>query len=656
MGIQPSLHRLVTCVRAPAVALFGRDGAMEPGGAQGVYVGDQRVLDRLALTLGGAAPEPVATWLEGPSSARFVALARTVGDPGPDPTVRVTRLVTAHPDGLSEDVTVTSEADSAVRARLELRLEVGLTPVDDVKAGEPGRTQATVEPVVPPATDAAAWTGRRDGDEVRIELTTEDGRVDVDGRTVTVAWDLDLPARSEWHGTWQLAVTDSSGVVRAPTAPAPWSTASLTTADHRLAAFVQRSLDDLDALRLVTVDQPETQFLAAGSPWYMALFGRDSLWAARLMLPFGTELLAGTLEVLARRQGRRTDPTTGEQPGKILHEVRRGAPFPMTRGAAGEASVYYGTVDATALWVSGLHDAWRWGLDPARVAALMPQLEAAMRWLTTDADSDGDGFLEYYDVTGRGLSNQGWKDSHDAIRFRDGRLASGAIALVEVQGYAYAAASAAAELAEAFGRPQAEEWTAWAAALAGRFRERFWVEDPTGRYPALALDGDKRAVDSLTSNIGHLLGTGILDATEARTVADRLTAPDMLSGFGLRTMSTAAGGYNPSSYHCGSVWPHDTAIVALGLHQEGLTDHAVALITALVDAAAATDYRLPELFCGDEASESPALVPYPAACRPQAWSAASAGAAVQILLGASPPPRPGAGGHPPLPQRAAPPR
>jgi glycogen debranching enzyme len=169
--------------------------------------------------------------------------------------------------------------------------------------------------------------------------------------------------------------------------------------------------------------------------------------------------------------------------------------------------------------------------------------------------------------------------------------------------------------------------------LATRFRAAFWVDDGDGPYPALALDGDKRPVDSLTSNIGHLLGTGILEPAEARAVAARLAGPDMVSGYGLRTMSTTAGGYNPSSYHCGSVWPHDTAIVALGLHREGLTDQAVDLVAMLVRAAATTDYRLPELFCGDDAAEAPALVPYPAACRPQAWSAASAGAAIQVVLG-----------------------
>jgi glycogen debranching enzyme len=260
-----------------------------------------------------------------------------------------------------------------------------------------------------------------------------------------------------------------------------------------------------------------------------------------------------------------------------------------------------------------------------------------MEWVVGDGDADGDGFLEYIDTSGRGLANQGWKDSPDAVRFRDGRRATGPIALVEVQGYAHEAALAAARLLTAFDRAGAERWLDWAAALAERFRSSFWVEDAYGPYPAMALDGAKRPVDSPTSNIGHLLGSGLLTREEASLVAGRLAGEELNSGFGLRTMSSAVGGYSPLSYHCGSVWPHDTAVVALGLAREGFPEQAAALAMGLLDAADTFGWRLPELYAGDSTALSARPVPYPAACHPQAWAAAAGVAALQVLLGLSAP-------------------
>jgi glycogen debranching enzyme len=244
-------------------------------------------------------------------------------------------------------------------------------------------------------------------------------------------------------------------------------------------------------------------------------------------------------------------------------------------------------------------------------------------------DADGDGLLEYRDVSGRGLANQGWKDSHDSVRFATGEIAEAPVTLCEVQGYAYQAAMAGADLLEAFGQPAAEYWRGWAARLAAAFRSKFW----TGNYPALALDGAKRKVDSLTSNIGHLLGTGLLSSAEEDLVAEQLSGPDMNSGFGLRTMSSAAGGYAPLSYHCGSVWSHDTAIVISGLARSGHPEAAAALADGLLDAASQFQWRLPELFSGHSRAELPWPNPYPPSCRPQAWATAAAGALVQALLG-----------------------
>jgi glycogen debranching enzyme len=294
--------------------------------------------------------------------------------------------------------------------------------------------------------------------------------------------------------------------------------------------------------------------------------------------------------------------------------------------------VYYGTIDATSLWAVTLHDAWRWGLPADEVEPLLPALERALTWQVEEGDADGDFFLEYVDETGTGLANQGWKDSGDSVRRADGSLASAPVALCEVQAYAHAAATRGADLLEAFGRPGTDRWRAWAEELRTRFRRQFWVEDARGAFPAIALDGDKQPVASVTSNIGHLLGTGLLDPDEVDLVARRLVGEDMLSGFGIRTLSSDAQGYSPTGYHVGSVWPHDTAICLAGLAAEGRPEVAP-VGEALLAAMHAFDGRPPELFAGDARSAHPVPVPYPAACRPQAWSAAGTVSLTASLLG-----------------------
>jgi glycogen debranching enzyme len=338
---------------------------------------------------------------------------------------------------------------------------------------------------------------------------------------------------------------------------------------------------------------------------------------------------AGTLNALARRQGRRHDAAAAEEPGKILHELRAqaseisGMRLPAT---------YYGTVDATPLWISLLHRAWRWGLARDAVAALLPNLERALGWI---GEQTGDSFVRYVDTTGLGLANQGWKDSIDAVQFADATLAAAPLALCEVQGYAYAAAMRGADLLDAFDRPGGTGWRDWAARLAERFRDRFWVTDDIGPYPAIALDADGRPADTPTSNMGHLLSTGLLDEAESAAVVRRLAAPDMDSGFGLRTMSATARGFNPLGYHTGSVWPHDNAIVLAGLRRVGTDDadaFAYQLVRGLLRGGTAFEYRFPELYCG--AGDPP--LPYPASCRPQAWSAATAVEMLRAVLGIEP--------------------
>ncbi|WP_246081506.1 amylo-alpha-1,6-glucosidase [Homoserinimonas aerilata] len=393
-------------------------------------------------------------------------------------------------------------------------------------------------------------------------------------------------------------------------------------------------MDDLDALRISPAGSSET-ILAAGAPWFFTIFGRDSLWAARFLLPTGTELAADTLRILAGMQGESEVDDTAEQPGKIMHELRKGGLSSPGEGLA-LPPLYYGTVDATALWVCLLHDAWKWGMPESEVRALLPHMHAALAWMRDYGDADGDMLIEYVDSTGHGLSNQGWKDSGDSIQWKDGTLAEGPIALCEVQAYCYEAATHAADMLDHFGDDGAEEWRDWAARLRHEFNKKFWIEDADGLFPATALDASKQPVDTVTSNIGHLLGTGIIDREQAALVAKRLVGSDMDSGYGLRTMSTGASGYWPLSYHCGSVWTHDTAIAIAGLSKEGFDVEASSLIEGLLAASATFDYRMPELYSGDSITTVSRPVPYPASCRPQAWSAAAAISVAASVLGLSP--------------------
>ncbi|PGH46161.1 amylo-alpha-1,6-glucosidase [Micromonospora sp. WMMA1996] len=627
--LQPLLHDLVGVVHAPTSALGDAAGQLRPHGVQGVFHADARVLSRAELRLDDREPESIGGGAVGPHGARFVGLARWLGDPTPDPTVRVDRIRQAGARGLTEEIVVTSTAAEPVRTTVTVDLACDLAPVEQVKAGHAG------QPLEAKAGEPGRVQWAADG--LTVTVTGADATVDAAGEHAVaprLSWPVTVDPGASVTLRWRLDVADPRAVVSAAPAAASWAEPRVDADDRRLLRLLDRSLADLRGLRLAEPAHPEDVFLGAGVPWFLTLFGRDSLWAARMMLPLGTDLAAGTLRVLARRQGTRVDPATGEQPGKILHELRRHE-LSFDNGMR-LPPAYYGTVDATMLWVGLLHDAWRWGLPADQVEPLLPHLEAALRWLDEHADADGDGFVEYIDTTGHGLANQGWKDSGDAVRFRDARLAAPPIVLAEVQGYAHQAATNGADLLDAFGRPGADRWRAYADRLAERFRAAFWVDGRHGPQPALALDRDKRPVDSLTSNIGHLLGTGLLSDAESTQVAALLSTEALAGGFGLRTMSTDDAGFSPLSYHCGSIWAHDTAIVLAGLARAGHRAAALRLADGLLAAAEAFDYRLPELYGGDDRSALGRPVPYPAACRPQAWSAAAAVLLLQAGLGVYP--------------------
>jgi glycogen debranching enzyme len=671
MPLQPLLHDLVATVRAPSSALSGAAGQIRPAGVQGLFRADVRVLDRAVLRVDDREPEAIGFAPGGPGESRFVGLLRWLGDPGPDPTVRLTRVRRVTAAGMTEELVISSTASVPVSATVTLEVGCDLAPVEQVKSGRRSMPLTAVhaagngwrwasggtavvaageaavaiggqsdgssgDTAVAAAGEAAAAAGGRSGDTAAMAGGEAAAAAGGAARPTEIRWSVSLAPRSSTTLRWWVRVDDARAVVRAPSdSPVEWSRPSVVADDRRLTRLLDRSLDDLESLRSRLADGPTDTFIGAGVPWFLTLFGRDSLWTARMMLPLGTQLAAGTLRVLAARQGSSVDPRTGEAPGKILHELRRRDVF---AGAAAPEMpfAYYGSVDSTPLWIGLLHDAWRWGMPGDEVAALLPSLEAALGWIADHADRDGDGFLEYVDHTGRGLSNQGWKDSADAVRFHDGRRAAAPIALAEVQGYAYEAAMQGAALLDAFDRPGGSRWRDWAQTLAERFRAAFWVDGPAGTYPALALDRDKRPVDSLTSNIGHLLGTGILTAKESALVADLPTSPALAGGFGLRTMSEHDAAFSPLSYHCGSIWAHDTAIVVDRLARTGHGAAAALLAEGLLAAAEAFDYRLPELYGGDDRSDLGRPVPYPAACRPQAWAAAAGVTVLHAALGVRP--------------------
>lgn len=371
--------------------------------------------------------------------------------------------------------------------------------------------------------------------------------------------------------------------------------------------------------------------LHAGAPWFVAPFGRDALIAAWEALLLNPSLAPATLRYLARWQGRTTDLLTEEAPGKILHELRRGE---LARAHLVPHGPYYGSVDATPLWAAILGATCRWTRDPSLLRELEPHLTAALAWCSGPGDLDGDGFIEY---RGRrspwGLVHEGWKDSWDGIVDAEGHVPEGPIALVEVQGYHYRALVEAAEMYRAIDRPaEAAAARRSAIALARRIAGSFL----TAPFPPVALDGQKRPVASLTSNPGHLLATGPLTPEQAVRIARRLLAPDFFSGWGIRTLAASEPAYNPLSYHNGSVWPHDTALIAFGLRRRGLVEEACQVGEAMLTALASfPGGKIPELFSGEPRSPGQPPNPYPGACTLQAWSAASVFLLLRTLLGLS---------------------
>lgn len=405
--------------------------------------------------------------------------------------------------------------------------------------------------------------------------------------------------------------------------------AQIRTDNEVFDQLLGRGLRDLRALY---TEMDGAGIIAAGIPWYVAVFGRDTLITSHQMLMLSSRPARDSLQVLAGLQGSSTDDWRDEEPGKILHEIRKGE---LARSGFIPHTPYFGSVDATPWFLILLAQYFRWTNDLGFVKELLPAAEAALEWIDRYGDPDGDGFVEFHSRSPRGLRNQGWKDAHDSVIHTDGRLADPPIALAEVQAYVYMAKVRMADVYGALGDfERAVRLRDQATVLRRRFHDAFWMEEEG--FFAGALDAEKEQVRTIVSNPGHGLYCGIVEPRRAEDVARRLFEPDMFSGWGVRTMSKEAAGYNPMSYHNGTVWPHDNALIAAGLKRYGFLDATNRIATAMFEAAQYTDYmRLPELFCGFTRRAPSPPVQYPVACSPQAWAAGAPFLLLQGMLGIS---------------------
>ena len=541
---------------------------------------------------------------------------------------------------LVEELTLRNPHSRPVSVHLELEVGADFAHVFDVKSGAADGAVASTQ-IGPDGT----WTLSSPHDpEDCTRVVMEPAPDAVDTNRGIAGWQLRVEGREEVVVT-VTAQPVSAGVAADRERPSQlargtairelpaWRSALPTAVslDPRLSTAVDQALTDLAALRIFDRAHPERAVVAAGAPWFMTLFGRDSLLTSWMTLPFDGTLARGVLSSLAELQGVRDDPASEEQPGRIMHELRRhggGGPFTSR-------SRYYGTVDATPLFVGLTAEAWRWrSIDEAVLRDLAPAVGRAVDWILGPGDSDGDGFVDYRRRDPRGLANQGWKDSWDGITRADGTLPPAPLALVEVQGYVYAALRGAAELAGHVDLGHdATDLLRRADSLKDRFNEVFW--DRRGWF-VLGLDADHHPIDALTTNPGHALWSGIADDDKARQYVERLVDPDLWTGWGLRTLAGSMAAYDPLSYHNGSVWPHDTALSIAGAARYGHWEAVDLLVDGALEATRHFDGRPPELFAGLSRTDVAMPVPYPSSCSPQAWASASVLLLVRAMLGLEP--------------------
>jgi glycogen debranching enzyme len=649
---------LVTLLEETTFCISEASGDIVPGAAQGLFFRDTRFVSRLELRLDGELPEPVAVQPTDPFACTFLA-RRAPGPNKADSTLLVIRRRYVS-NGMREDITLRNLGREPAAAHVTLGVSGDFADLFEVKerrAGdgrgreggrgweeEGGRGRENEDDLDVRAADGILRLRCRRGANVgRLTVTATGDPLAAPG---LLTWQVVVPTGACWTASVQVmpALDDHEAAPRYPegepierSAPArrlaSWRRRSplLITPDERVAATFATSAEDLGSLRIFGgsgTEESAHEVIAAGAPWFMTLFGRDSLITSWMMLPLDLSLALGTLRTLASLQGERENPLTEEQPGRILHETRSGRDATL---ALGGGSVYYGTADATPLFVMLLGELARWGLPREQVDELLPHADRALDWITRFGDRDGDGFVEYLRATDQGLVSQGWKDSFDGITFASGQIAEPPIALAEVQGYVYAAYLARAHFAAERGDAElARHWSTRADKLRRDFNRAFWLPE-RGCY-ALGLDGDKRPIDALGSNMGHCLWTGIVDRDKAAAVAQHLVSRPMFTGFGIRTLASSEGAYNPMSYHNGSVWPHDNAICAAGLMRYGFVPQAQQVASGILEAADRFGGRLPELFCGFDRGDFAAPVGYPTSCSPQAWAAAAPFLLLRTLL------------------------
>jgi glycogen debranching enzyme len=613
----------------------------------GLYAYDTRFLSRLELTINGERPLLLSAGKAEYYSAAYFLRNPLAGEL-PQDTVSVGRHRFVG-EGMQDHLRVQKQSQEKISFELALAFESDFADIFAVKnydfaLGDPLRAI----PLPPPAE------ARYEEDENQFVLDDDSGlactQVILSERGHVepgkIRYWIELEPRQTWELGFDIVPVLGGDPVRPHMARQRFGeereriAASLTAWNLRVPRLratwdeldhvFPRSVADLASLRL-SGGNGLGNLPAAGMPWFMTVFGRDTLITCLQTLLFGPELARSALEVLAELQATEDDPSIDAEPGKIVHEVRRG------KAARNWFERYYGTIDATPLYLILLSEVWRWTDDDALVRQFKEPAMRALAWIEEHGDRDGDGFVEYAKRSETGLDNQSWKDSWDSQRFSDGSVADPPIAPVEVQGYVYDAKKRMAELAREVWRERelAERLDREADELRARFDEAFWSDERGGFY-VLALDRDKKQVDSLCSNIGHLLWSGIVPPSRVDAVVDRLMGPDLWSGWGVRTMSAADAGFNPLSYHNGTVWPHDNSLIAWGLARYSRWPEAHRIIRQMLNAAGHFDYQLPEVFAGLPRAETPFPIAYPTAARPQAWAAAAPVLLLQILLGLRP--------------------
>jgi glycogen debranching enzyme len=643
----------------------------------GLYEGDTRVLACSVLRVGGVRPVLLQTSV-GANYRGGIQMTNPSADRNPDAkthrlhqlvgrTIGISRDRLIGADGVSERVRIVNHAADPASVPIDLELGADGADIFEVR-GYPRKGRGDLLPVA--ATDRRVTFRYVGLDKVEmlthlafsepaeaVESVTH-ARADGSdsGAAIRLRWTLSMGPGEVREVTWTTWSTQRATPIDdapEPSSPAEqgalfpqvprvspdegaaayhaWERGTTSVdSDHELFNLViKRSIADL---RLLVNDGPgaDQRYVAAGVPWFTTLFGRDALISAFQALAFRPQIAVETLEVLAACQATTDEPWRDAEPGKILHELRTGE---MARSGELPHTPYYGSVDSTPLWLIVLGATYDWTGDRGLIDRLWPNAMAALQWIDTYGDRDGDGFVEYERRSERGLLNQGWKDSSDAIRDRTGSEAIPPIALAEVQGYVFDAKRRIARLARIRGDDElGTRLDAEADDLAKRFEAAFWIEDQ--RYYAMGLDREKKQADAIASNPGQCLWSGIVAPERARDVVEHLLRPSMFSGWGIRTYGADQRGYNPIGYHTGTVWPHDTSLIAAGFKRYGFDDASNRLVGQMMEAAQGfPDFRLPELFCGFDKTDAHTPVPYPVACSPQAWAAGSSFLFLETMLG-----------------------